>query len=44
MFEKVKLVLGINQWELKNPDGSYILTVDNVIKMFAIHMKFRYMY
>ena len=25
-----------------DPDESYVLTVDNLMKMLAIHMKFRY--
>ena len=26
-----------------DPDESYVLTVDNLMKMLAIHMKFRYL-
>ena len=41
MIEKLGNVLGIDRSKLKNPDDSYVLTVDNVMKMLAIHMRFR---
>ena len=40
MIEKISMVMGIqNPFD---PDPSYVLTVDNVIKILAILMKFRY--
>ena len=41
MISKLGNVLGIEEQHLKNPDESYVLTVDNVMKMLAIHMRFR---
>ena len=35
-------VLGI--YEVQNPDPTYELTPDNMKKIFAIHMRFRYIY
>ena len=43
MIEKLKNVLGIEDHQLHDPDDSYVLTVDNVMKMLAIHMRFRYL-
>ena len=40
MIEKIGMVMGL-EW-LIDPDPSYVLTVDNVIKMLAIQMRFRY--
>ena len=39
MMQKMSLVMGLEY--LSDPDPSYILTVDNVIKILAIHMRFR---
>ena len=39
MIEKIGMVMGIQN--PTDPDPSYVLTADNVIKMFAILMKFR---
>ena len=52
MLEKLVRTLGINEEEFKDkngqlilkkidPDETYVLTVDNLMKMLAIHMKFR---
>ena len=39
MIEILIAVLGIN--DAKDPDPTYVLTVDNVMKMLAIHVRFR---
>ena len=39
MLEKLALVMGIRV--PADPDPSYVLTIDNVMKMLAIHMRFR---
>ena len=39
MVEKIGMVMGID--EPMDPDPSYVLTPDNVIKILAIQMKFR---
>ena len=39
MVEKLGMVMGIENPE--DPDPSYVLTPDNVVKIFAIQMKFR---
>ena len=39
MINKLGMVMGIET--PTDPDPSYVLTADNVIKMFAILMKFR---
>ena len=39
MVEKLGMVMGIEC--PKDPDPSYVLTSDNVVKIFAIQMKFR---
>ena len=48
MILKLTRVLGINEYKYMgldlikiDPDPSYVLTVDNVMKMLAIDMKFR---
>lgn len=50
MIAKLITVLGINEVRTENgsldlakidPDSSYVLTVDNLMKMLAIHMKFK---
>lgn len=52
MLQKLVRVLGIDDEKYKNsdgtidlsradPDDSYVLTIDNLMKMLAIHMKFR---
>ena len=40
MIQKIGMVIGL-EWTY-DPDPSYVLTVDNVIKIMAIHMRFRY--
>ena len=40
MIEKIGMVMGLES--VKDPDPSYVLIVDNVIKMLAIQMRFRY--
>ena len=39
MIEKLSLVMGFHY--VKDPDDSYVLTVDNLVKMLAIQMRFR---
>ena len=39
MILKIGMVMGL-EWSL-DPDPTYVLTVDNVIKIMAIHMRFR---
>ena len=39
MIEKIATVMGIEF--LHDPDESYVLTVDNLIKILAIQMRFR---
>ena len=39
MISKVGMVMGL-EWSY-DPDPTYVLTVDNVIKIMAIHMRFR---
>lgn len=39
MIEKLASVMGV---EPIDPDTSYVLTMDNIIKILAIHMRFRY--
>ena len=39
MIEKITTVMGVNL--SRDPDKSYVLTVDNLIKILAIQMKFR---
>lgn len=39
-IEKLATVMGIKC--LDDPDPTYVLTVDNMIKMLAIHVRFRY--
>ena len=49
MILKLIRVLGIPEIKNKNkldlqkidPDSTYVITVDNLMKMLAIHMKFR---
>ena len=40
MIQKIGMVMGLDC--VVDPDDSYVLTVDNVIKILAIHMRFRY--
>ena len=42
MIQKIGMVMGL-EWSI-DPDPTYVLTVDNVIKIMAIHMRFRYEY
>ena len=39
MMQKMSLVMGLEY--VTDPDPSYVLTVDNVIKILAIQMRFR---
>ena len=39
MIQKIGTVMGLEQ--SLDPDPTYVLTVDNVIKIMAIHMRFR---
>ena len=39
MVQKLCSVMGVAPFD---PDESYVLTMDNVIKILAIHMRFRY--
>ena len=39
MIAKIGMVMGL-EWS-HDPDPTYVLTVDNVIKIMAIHMRFR---
>ena len=39
MIQKISTVMGI---EPHDPDETYVLTVDNMIKILAIEMRFRY--
>ena len=39
MIKKISMVMGVEK--PKDPDKSYVLTVDNVIKILAIQMRFR---
>ena len=39
LLEKIATVFGLD-W-LRDPDDSYVLTVDNTIKILAIYMRFR---
>ena len=40
MIQKIGMVMGFES--VVDPDESYVLTVDNVVKILAIHMRFRY--
>ena len=40
MIEKISTVMGVEF--PYDPDESYVLTVDNIIKILAIQMRFRY--
>ena len=41
MIQKILTVMGI-EWGYPDPDPTYVLTVDNLIKILAIQMRFRY--
>lgn len=41
MIEKISTVMGVSPQNCKDPDDSYVLTVDNVTKILAILMRFR---
>lgn len=41
MIEKICTVMGVENSAERDPDKSYVLTVDNVIKILAIQMRFR---
>ena len=40
MIQKISTVMGI-EWP-RDPDTTYVLTVDNLIKILAIQMRFRF--
>ena len=40
MIEKIAMVMGI-EFPYDDPDETYVLTVDNLIKILAIQMRFR---
>ncbi len=40
MIEKISTVMGVDYPH--DPDETYVLTVDNIIKILAIQMRFRY--
>ena len=45
LLAKLATVIGLkknNIRDIKDPDPSYVITVDNVMKMMAILMRFRY--
>lgn len=42
MIRKICSVMGLEKYD--DPDPTYVLTVDNVIKIMAIHMRFRYIF
>ena len=42
MMNKIATVMGMTTFS--DPDKSYVLTVDNVIKILAIQMRFRLVY
>ena len=42
MIQKISIVMGL-EWGY-DPDPTYVLTVDNLIKILAIQMRFRYNY
>ena len=55
MILKLMRVLGVNEEKYRkddesidltriDPDDTYVFTIDNLMKMLAIHMKFRYWY
>ncbi len=41
MITKLSTVMGLDTSNLHDPDETYVLTVDNVIKILAIQMRFR---
>ena len=42
MIQKISMVMGI-EWP-HDPDPTYVLTADNLIKILAIQMRFRYIF
>ena len=42
MIHKLCTIMGLNLEKKIDPDPTYVLTVDNVIKIIAIHMRFRF--
>ena len=47
MIFKLSTVIGLKvskQSDIRDPDRSYVLTIDNLIKMLAIQMRFRYIH
>ena len=39
-IKKIETVLGLES--ISDPDSTYVLTPDNLVKILAIHMRFRY--
>ena len=39
MIEKISAVMGVDPYD---PDESYVLTSDNIVKILAIQMRFRF--
>lgn len=44
LIEKLARVIGLHVDHFKDPDPSYVITVDNIMKMLAILMRFRYVF
>ena len=44
MIQKITRVMGIFEDSPQDPDTSYVLTSDNLVKILAIQMRFRYVY
>ena len=47
LLVKLATVIGLKKnqiGDIKDPDPSYVITVDNVMKMMAILMRFRYIH
>ena len=41
-IKKIETVMGLES--ISDPDSTYFLTPDNLVKILAIHMRFRYIY
>ena len=44
MIKKITRIMGIFEDSPQDPDTSYVLTSDNLVKILAIQMRFRYVY
>lgn len=42
LIQKICAVMGLDFEKQHDPDPTYVLTIDNIIKMMAIHMRFRF--